>query len=162
MSWKRGLFAGLFAVLMVLAGYGAWRVFASREPAACQVCLRPIHRGSKTVADVGGKREVFCCPACALTQGRQSGASIRVLSLTDFSSGEAIGPEQAWVVRGSDVSPCHAPEARFSPDKHPLERHFDRCEPSLLAFASEEAALAFGQQHGGVVLRFADLEPGAR
>lgn len=162
MDSRRLMFRALLAVLVGFTGYGAWRLFEAGEPATCQVCRRAIHAGSKTVATVGGKREVFCCPACALTEARQSGASFRVLSLTDFSSGEAIRPDEAWVVQGSDVNLCYEPEARFMPDKHPLERHFDRCQPSLLAFASEEAARAFARDHGGVPVRFAALQPEPR
>jgi hypothetical protein len=162
MPGKRLLFTALVAVLAGFAGYGAWQLFEARAQASCQVCRRAIHGGSKTVAIVAGKQEVFCCPACALAQARQSGANLRVLSLSDFSSGQALRPDQAWVVRGSDVSPCHAPEARLTPDKHPLERAFDRCEPSLLAFASAEAARAFARDHGGAVLPFAELQAEAR
>jgi hypothetical protein len=158
--WKRPLFVMLLAVLVGFAGYGAWQLFETRAPASCQVCRRPVHAGSKTVGLVGGKQEVFCCPACALAQARQARANLRVLALTDFSTGEAIRPEEAWVVQGSDVNPCHAPEARFTADKHPLERHFDRCEPSVLAFASEQAALAFAREHGGAVTRFDALRAG--
>lgn len=156
------LFAALLAVLVGFTGYGAWRLFEARHPATCQVCRRAIHAGAKTVATVDGKREVFCCPACALAQARQSGARLRVLSLADFSSGKAIRPDEAWVVQGSDINPCHAPEVRFTPDKHPLERHFDRCQPSLLAFASEEAARAFVREHGGAAMPFAALQPERR
>jgi nitrous oxide reductase accessory protein NosL len=35
---------------------------------------------------------------------------------------------------------------------------FDRCAPSLVAFADRTAAAAFAADHGGTLRRFAELE----
>ena len=49
--------------------------------------------------------------------------------------------------------------AHVSGDKQPMHVHFDRCSPSLLAFAKREAAEAFMREHGGRMVRFSELEP---
>jgi nitrous oxide reductase accessory protein NosL len=42
-------------------------------------------------------------------------------------------------------------------DNQPLEAHFDRCTPSVLAFRDQPAATAFAGGHGGRVVKFSDF-----
>jgi hypothetical protein len=80
--------------------------------------------------------------------------------LTDYLTGAKIAPEEAYIVRESDVNPCLEHKPALSEAKQPLHLHFDRCVPSLLAFADQQQAMSFAREHGGRVLRH--LEPALR
>ena len=146
-------------VLLAIAGlgYAAWRVVQSRGQETCQACQRAVHHHTRTVGIAEGKREIFCCPACALSEHRQTGRQVRITELTDFESGTRFSPDHAYVVRGSDLNPCVQHTSTLDRDKQPLHVHFDRCSPSMLAFAHQEAAATFAKQHGGQVVRFQEL-----
>jgi hypothetical protein len=145
----------IFAVLLGL-GYAALRVAGSRMP-ACQVCGRAIHNDMRTTAFVGDRQEVFCCPACALSAGAQSHQPVRFDQLSDFTSGKLLRPADAYAVEGSDIVPCVKKEAVVNQYGQTAPAAFDRCSPSILAFASREAAMRFAAAHGGRVDRFLRL-----
>ena len=148
----------IVAIAFVSAvGYGAWTYVRSREAQACAACKRPVHQHSTTLAVVHGKESRYCCPACALSERQQSRTPVRLTSLTDHSTGERMPPERAWIVRGGDVNMCARMTTDPRPDKHPMEAHYDRCSPGLVAFSSETAAAAFVRKHGGQMMRFAAL-----
>ena len=111
----------------------------------------------KTVAIVDGKRSVYCCPACALSAHQQSGKQVQVGELTDFLSNGPLKPESSYVVRNSDVNPCLQHHPAVGENNQPLEPHFDRCSPSVLAFQDQRSAGAFASEHGGQVLKFSDF-----
>ncbi len=156
---KRGrqfLEAGMAIVLLFGLGYAGLRWSASRAP-ACQVCRRAIHSDMRTVAFVGHRRDVFCCPTCALSAGAQLHQPVRFERLSDFLSGQPLKPADAFAVEGSDVVPCIHTHAMVDRDSHPMPESFDRCSPSILAFASRAAAERFAAGHGGRVDTFARL-----
>jgi hypothetical protein len=111
----------------------------------------------RTVAIFEGRQEAFCCPACALTEHRQTGRAVRVVRFTDFDTGAAVPPERAFLVRDSDLNMCAHRHVMMGADKHASGEHFDRCSPSIVAFASDEAAARFVDAHGGRVVRFPEL-----
>jgi hypothetical protein len=146
----------LLAAVLALGYVGLRRAKAPGE-SICQVCGRPVHAHSRTVAMVGGRSEVFCCPSCAMSQRDQTGKPVTVTQLTDYATGARLAPAQSWIVRGSDVNPCILHQhAIVDADKRIAAVEFDRCAPSLLAFARREEAAAFASQHGGQVLRFSE------
>jgi hypothetical protein len=146
---------GFAAVLVVLVlGYAAWRSFANSNAAGCYACNRAIHAHSKTVALVNGRPRRFCCPACALSQHEQTGKPVNIIQLTSFLTGTSLSPDHAYVVKASDVNMCERTKELLSPDKRPADLRYDRCAPSLLAFAQREDAVEFARQHGGEVLPF--------
>ena len=145
------------AVLVAAVGYSAWRFVSARGQQACGACKRPIHGDSKTVSRGAGRTVVFCCPSCALSECQQSGEAVRVTALTDFRTGQPLDPSRAFLARGSNINPCTGHGAHLSSDKQPMQTQFDRCSPSLLAFSGREEAQAFAREHGGQIIRFADL-----
>jgi len=156
---QKGAWLGVAVVLLVLLGlgYAGWRISRSSEPRVCQVCSRPIHAHSRTVGLVGDRRELFCCPACAMTTHDQNGRPVKIVELTDYETSSPLAPSQAYLVRGSDVNTCAQQHGPVDPDKQPTIVHFDRCSPSLLAFVGREAAARFAKEHGGEVLSFSEL-----
>src|ERR1035438_5471543 len=79
----------LFAIVAVvaLAGYAGWRAYQRTQPEQCYACQRLIHAHSRTIATDKGVSRLFCCPACALSEQRQEGRTVRVTQLTAFLSG---------------------------------------------------------------------------
>lgn len=142
---------------IVFVSVGAWSYVRSRADHACAACLRPVHAHSRTIAIAHGKEAAYCCPSCALSERIQTRARVQVTALTDHATGSPIAPEGAWLVRGSDVEMCTRTTADPRPDKHPMEAHYDRCSPGLVAFSSEPAATAFVRRHGGQIVRFSTV-----
>ena len=140
---------GLLLVGLAATGYWLIRHGGHEE---CNVCRREIHAQSRAVVEVNGQREALCCARCALTLARQRGKSVRLLEVADYSSERALRPEDAFYVEGSRVVLCAKHEPMLDPTKHAMERVFDRCEPSLYAFARRAEADRFAQQNGGTVL----------
>ncbi len=155
---RKSVFAGIIAIF-VLAGltYSGWRYVKQRSAQTCRACARPVHSHMKTVGIVDGKRSVYCCPACALSDHEQSGKPVQVVELTDYNTNRPLKPENSYVVRNSDVNPCLDHHPAVGEGGQPLEPHFDRCTPSVLAFQDEKSAAAFAGAHGGQVARFSDF-----
>lgn len=149
----------VLAALVLISGfsYAGWKYVHERESHACAACQRAVHEQTRTVAVSDGKRRGYCCPACALSQHRQTGKAVEVLSLTDYSTRARLSPDKAFLVRGSDVNSCSHHPVGVGLDKQPIETHFDRCSPSLLAFSGKAQADAFAREHGGQVLRYSDV-----
>ena len=156
---RKGAWFGAAVMLAIVLGLGytAWRISRSSEPQVCQACSRPVHAHSRTVGLVGNRRELFCCPACALTAHDQDGRPVKIVELTDYETSSPLSPTQAYLVRGSDVNTCAQDHGPVGPDKQPTHVHFDRCSPSMLAFVSRDAAARFAGEHGGKVLSFSGL-----
>jgi hypothetical protein len=156
---RKGTWFGAVFILAVVAGLGytGWRISHPSQAQTCQVCDRPIHIHARTVGLVGDRRELFCCPACALTTHGQTGKAVRVVELTDYETHAALSPDRAYLLRGSDVNPCAQSDGPVGPDKQPTVVHFDRCSPSLLAFATRQSAAGFAKEHGGEVLSFSEF-----
>lgn len=140
------------ALLLVgLAGAGYWLVRRGGHE-ECSVCRREVHAQSRAVVMVNGQREVVCCARCAITLAHQRGKSVRLVQVADYSTRRLLRPEDAFYVEGSRVVLCATHEPMMDPNKHAMERVFDRCEPSLYAFARRGDAEAFAQQNGGAMI----------
>ena len=151
-----------FAVIAIVAvvalgGYAGWRAYQRTQPEQCYACQRLIHAHSRTVVTDKGRSRLFCCPACALSEQRQEGGAVRVTELTAFLSGAKLSPDSAYVVKGSDINMCTQAHDMVDADKHPAGLQYDRCAPSLLAFAQEREAIQFSREHGGTVLPFREV-----
>jgi hypothetical protein len=156
---RKGVWFGAVVMVAIVLGlgYADWRISRSSEPQVCQACSRPVHAHSRTVGLVGDRRELFCCPACALTAHDQDGKPVKIVELTDYETSSPLSPTQAYMVRGSDVNMCAQQHGPVGPDKQPTRVHFDRCSPGLLAFVGREAAARFAKEHAGEVLSFSEL-----
>lgn len=144
-------------ILAAAAVYTGRTITRASAAQVCDACRRPIHARSKTVGLMGNRREVFCCPACALTAHRQSGHAVRLVELTDYSTGAKLSPEAAFLVRDSDVNLCARQHAMVDEAKHTTAEHFDRCSPSILAFSTRQAGESFAAVNGGTLLSFREL-----
>ncbi|MFO0982472.1 MAG: hypothetical protein U1E76_12185 [Planctomycetota bacterium] len=152
------------AVVLAAAGiaYGVYRAYYLRgtEPTQCQLCSRPIHLATAFALVKDGKEVWCCCPRCALAW--IDGRRFERATATDHASGEHVAAERCVYVEGADLMPCCAPNVMLGEAKAPMERCFDRCSPSLIAFALAAQARDFVQQHGGEVVSFEALLAEAR
>ena len=155
----------LVFILLVAAGVAWWRVHAPAQAARCGVCTRTIHAGMATGYTVSGEAEqkAACCAACVLAYGRQAGKHVAVAHVTDYISGQRLAPERASFAVGSDEHPCARQQVLVTEPRTPLHVHYDRCEPSVIAFRDAAGAQAFAREHGGDVQKWdqvvANLNP---
>jgi hypothetical protein len=155
---RRGWFSALVVVVFAAAlGYAGLKAFRASSAEECYACRRLIHARSRTVALANGSARLFCCPACALSEHEQEGKPVKVTQLTSFLSGATLSPDSAYMVKGSDVNMCATTHGIMTADKRPADVHYDRCAPSLLAFAQRSEAVEFVREHGGEVLPFKEV-----
>jgi hypothetical protein len=159
---KRWFVALAIAVVAVALGYAGFRAYRGAQPESCYACQRPIHAHSRTVAVANGRSRLFCCPACALSEHEQEGKPVRITELTAFLTGAKLSPGDAYVVKGSDVNMCAHVHGTIDADKRPAGVLYDRCSPSLLAFAQRSEAIQFAHEHGGEVVPFKEVMAQAR
>ena len=120
------------------------------RPEHCWVCQREIHssvRAVLTLAD--GKRVVACCPRCALHYREEPGNRVRSITVTDYAGGETLPLQKAFLVEGSDETPCVHRGPMTDASGQPMQVCFDRCMPSLIAFQDAREARSFMADHGG-------------
>jgi hypothetical protein len=150
-----GAIALLVLVILSLAG-GEWLV-KSRSEKICGFCNRPIQAHLGVVAEVGGQRRHVCCARCAISESRQEHKPLRLLSVTDYTSGKPVVPEQAWYVDDSRAVACSHDMNIVDETKHAQPVAFDRCSPGTFAFARREDAEAFVAKNGGIVRRLTEI-----
>ena len=149
LSGKR-VFAGVLSVLLIAAlGLGGVWLLRRTKPEICPISHRKIHPHSEAVMVANGKESHVCCIRCALTYGRQTGRPVRLVSVNDYVTTRKLQPEKAYYVADSKLILCEVPEPMFIDEKEPFPKVFDRCEPSVFAFAQREDADAFVEQNGG-------------
>jgi hypothetical protein len=85
---------------------------------------------------------------------RQQHQPVRLIATT---TPKALEPDTAYYVEGSRVMLCEHHEGLVDPAKRPYEVVFDRCMPSVFAFARQEEASAFASSNGGSVLRLSQV-----
>jgi len=161
MTGTRWLAAVAILVVAAALGYVGFRAYRGAQPETCYACQRPVHAHSRTVALVKGRAKMFCCPACALSEREQEGRPVRIVELTSFLTGAKLAPNEAYVVKGSDVNMCAHAHEMIDADKRPAGVLYDRCSPSLIAFGQRNEAMEFAHEHGGEVLTFKEVMAGA-
>ena len=157
MNGRTKVAIAVVAILIVAAGAGVWKYVIAKPPSYCQLSGRPIHPHMLTVVTVDGKKRYACCARCALTLAASTGKRVEIVEVTDYETGQRLEADKAWFVDGSRVAPCCAPAVRSEDERTPYIRIFDRCSPSLLAFAYKREALDFIQLNGGTLRRLTEL-----
>jgi hypothetical protein len=145
---------GIMTSIAIGLGYAGWRLRSGEDATVCQACGRAIHANMRTIAFLGNKRELFCCPTCALSAGAQMRESVRFEQLTDYETEQPLRPADAFAVEGSDMIPCIRSHQMRNMDGQTVPMDFDRCSPSIIAFANQTAAARFASQYGGRVDSF--------
>ncbi|HWR14858.1 MAG TPA: hypothetical protein VN577_08520 [Terriglobales bacterium] len=146
-------------VLVIVGGLfmaGDWSM-RRREREFCGICRRHVNPKLAVVAVLGGKQRHVCCARCAVTEARQEKQPLRLVSVTDYTSGRTINPADAWFVEDSRAMACDHDMSMTDESKQPLQMTFDRCAPGAFAFTSEQQARSFVQENGGVIRRLPEL-----
>jgi hypothetical protein len=105
------------------------------------------------VVSENGRERRTCCPRCGLRFVIESGATPS--QATAFSNGKLIGAETAFYLEGSDLMLCCASTTMRTDSGMICEMHYDRCMPSLVAFANVKEAQTCQQEHGGHLIDLA-------
>jgi nitrous oxide reductase accessory protein NosL len=148
---QRSQTIALIFVTLLLAGCG-------RAAKVCAVCQRDECKAMafRVMLD-NGKTVETCCPRCGMHYVESMKQPARGLEATDFATGHWIDATKATFVSGSDMKGCAMPAARRDAQGCCMYVAYDRCLPSLVAFADKPAAVEFQKQHGGDVRNFAEL-----
>jgi len=151
---KTGAFAGLAVICVAaLLGYFVWAGKIAGGKPVCEVCKRVIHtETSFKIVRPDGSMKAVCCPRCGLAAVIQNGG--RVLEAVDFTSKKPIRAAGAIYLEGSDIMECCSDTGFRSNEGAYQEMDYDRCMPSLLAFARREDAEIVRQTHGGRIISF--------
>jgi len=152
--WQIGTIVGLTVIcLAALLGYFVWAGRIAGGKPVCEVCKRVLHaETSFRIALPDGSMRAVCCPRCGLAAVIQNGG--RAIDAVDFSSKKRIAAAEAIYLEGSDIMEC-CTNSGFRSDEGAYQKmEFDRCMPSLLAFARLEDAKTVQQEHGGIILDF--------
>ncbi len=164
-DWLGGLEKRMRAYLIVKSiivlsfGLIVVAVGCHRGPKTCAVCERGECIGlTFQITLANGKKVDTCCPRCGLHYVHDHSVTPRSLSATDIITGKRTDATKAVYVEGSDVSHCAAKDARRDAYGCCYFKGYDRCEPSLIAFASPEAAGKFQKEHGGRLVMFGKLQ----
>jgi hypothetical protein len=152
--WKIGTFVGLVVIcLAALLSYFVWTGRIAGGKPVCEVCKRVIHtETSFRIARPDGSMRAVCCPRCGLAAVIQNGG--RALDAGDFTTKKRVGAAEAIYLEGSDIMEC-CTDTGFRSDEGAYQKmEYDRCMPSLLAFARREDAEMMRQKHGGQIISF--------
>jgi len=121
----------------------------------CSVCQRPLHPSQTfIVLSQNGRERRACCPRCGLRFAIESGQ--KPSQATDFSNGKLIVAETAFYLEGSDLMQCCASTTMRAGSGMICDMHYDRCLPSLVAFANLQNARAYQQEHGGRLINLVE------
>lgn len=144
------------ALVLLLTSVVVWK---NVRAGVCQVCdrreCRAVLFGLRTR---WGFPVRTCCPRCGMISLKNS-PGMKAVYATDFATGQRVDAEKAVYVEGGHLVLCHKPEA-FPDEVRGAANYtvYDRCLPSVLAFAEPEAAVAYAAKHGGHVLSFVALK----
>jgi nitrous oxide reductase accessory protein NosL len=143
---------------------GCDRIDTWLHPSRCSLSGRAIHRGMGVRIQLEGRGPSrACCLRCVTAYSEQTGKTVRVLSVTDYVSHARVSPERAFYVVGSHVTPCAGPRADVTANRRELPlRDWDRCLPSIIAFARREDALQFRAEEGGGIESFDEVVAGTK
>jgi hypothetical protein len=132
-----------------------------RRAASCAVCGRDeCGNVTFTLHLQGGRSVETCCPRCGLHAIEQRRLEVASLEVRDFDTARTIDARAAFYVEGSDVSPCSSMHGASPPRDERgccLRTVYDRCLPSVLAFASSARAAEFARGHGGTVRSLGEI-----
>ena len=123
---------GLLAFYLVSSGR-----IGRKGYSVCSICKRPLHPAQRfIVLSQNGRERRACCPRCGLRFAIEAGA--KPSQATDFSSGKIITAESAFYLEGSDLMQCCTSTTMRADSGMLCDLHYDRCMPSLVAFAQKK------------------------
>jgi hypothetical protein len=156
MRGKRLSMTVLMVALAIGAGFLIHRWEIPKQPAVCEICGRGIMRQVEFRIETAHGTLYACCPGCAMHHIINHPGEARKELATDFKSGRLIPARSAYYDMGGNVQYCtrHDPSLQRMPGKGVEMRVYDRCLPTLVAFATRNDAEVYREKHGGRVLTY--------
>lgn len=147
------------AAAVLLAVGGCDRIQGFMRGNRCILSDREVHATMAVRLAVDGEKSGdACCQRCAVSYTMQTHRTVTILSVTDYNTRRRLRPGDAVYVVGSDVKPCSAPPVGAAGNRSEcLMLSWDRCDPSIIAFASDAEAEQFRNEHGGQVETFQQI-----
>jgi hypothetical protein len=140
---------------MVGISVAAYRWEARQGPAICQICGRDIPEQTAYRLQTSEGTIRACCPSCAMHYMLHHPNTVRQAWASDFVSGRMIPAGTAYYDEGGDVQYCTASNAPIEREPQGIRvRVYDRCLPTLVAFASRDEAESYRRKHGGRILTY--------
>lgn len=125
----------------------------------CKLCAEEIHEGMRyTVALSDGGKIKTCCPTCGLHLQVHEPGKVAFAYATDYATGKTIDAARAFYLEGSDVHHCDPQRMMRNETGGIYTMDWHRCDPSLVAFGSREAAAVFQTRRGGRILSFEEAK----
>lgn len=129
----------------------------------CKLCAEEIHEGMRfTIVLTDGGKIKTCCPTCGLHLQVHDPGKVASAFATDYATGKTIEVAQAYYVKGSDAHHCDPQRMMRNEMGGVNMMDWHRCDPSLVAFSSLEAAGVFQSQHGGNIINFGEAQEAVR
>lgn len=146
------LFGGLLAMgVLIVLFYPGIRSTEGK----CKLCAEKIHKGmGYTIVRSDGDKITTCCPTCGLHLQVHEPGKVASAFATDYATGKTIEAARAFYVEGSDAHHCDPQRVMRNETGGIYSMDWHRCDPSLIAFSSPQAAVVFQTQHGGRVMSF--------
>jgi len=131
---RNKLLLGIVLLLFFISFLG-WSI---RPKLKCSMCSRAVKAQTVHILKLKENEvKLCCCSHCGLMLSKKIKDKVKLSYATDYETGEFVKAEEAYYVKDSDLIPC--------------------CVPSILAFATEEKAIAFQKENKGKVLTFEDI-----
>ena len=155
---RRGFLVLLCAAAVATVGVVQVQRRSPGAQAACDVCERAMCKGTSYTLRLSlGRAKHACCPRCGIRFEREHPGAVRGAWVKDFAGGRDVRPRDAVYVEGSDFSHCQVGRIAHDQGGGLYTLCFDRCTPSLVAFADPQKALEFERVHGGALRTFDEL-----
>ncbi|HVM60758.1 MAG TPA: nitrous oxide reductase accessory protein NosL [Verrucomicrobiae bacterium] len=130
----------------------------AKSPHVCAVCQREECTGMAFRMTLeNGKVVETCCPRCAMHYLENNHQKAVKMEATDMATGRWIDATTAVYLSDSDMHPCAEMQSMRDPQGCCLMKTYDRCLPSLVAFADKDQAATFQKTHGGQIVAFASI-----
>ena len=140
-------------VLSVVAAFAVLGVVyaqKSQPPGACDFCERSVCQGTAYTVHLSfGRTKHACCPRCGIQFEKEHPGTARRTLVKDFATGREIRAQDAVYVEGSDFSHCKMGMIARDQEGASFTVCYDRCMPSVVAFAEHHSAAQFEAAHGG-------------
>jgi len=95
-----------------------------------------------------------CCPQCAIHYEEEENDKVLEMTITDYYSGMMVDSEDAFYVKGGDLSPCCKVDVKRSQSGESFQKAYDRCLPTVISFENRKNALKYLKKHGGIISTF--------
>ena len=130
----------------------------SRMAPACAFCERPTGQATSYRIKLSfGRTREACCARCGIRYQKERPGAARAALARDFGTERKIDARRAVYVEGSDYAHSNPRMIAHDQEARCFVLCYDRCCPSLVAFADHRSAERFVAVHSGTLRSFDHL-----